>query len=120
MLFLGVFGFGVAMFRVSPNALMPDQPKATISALSQEAKILLKEAASDPSGLVLFERFGEGVDLHTNGKSLLTSKEDHRALAQWEFSLEELVKDGLLVNRGDRGEVYEITPKGYEAAEHIR
>jgi hypothetical protein len=111
LLFLGVIGFGVAMFRVSPDS--PIQPQ---TALSKEAKILLKEAALDPSGLVLFERYGAGVDLHTNGVSLLTSKEDHRALAVWESALDELVKDGLLVARGDRGEVFEITKKGYEVA----
>jgi predicted transcriptional regulator len=33
--------------------------------------------------------------------------------------LEELVKDGLLVAEGDRGEVFEITKKGYEVAERI-
>jgi hypothetical protein len=111
LLFLGVIGFGVAMFRVSPDS--PIQPQ---TALSKEAKILLKEAALDPSGLVLFERYGAGVDLHTNGVSLLTSKEDHRALAVWESALDELVKDGLLVARGDRREVFEITKKGYEVA----
>jgi hypothetical protein len=117
LLFLGVFGFGVAMFRVSPYSSVPPQPVAWTATLSKEAKIILKEAALDPTGLVLFERYGEGVDLHTNGKSLLTSKEDHRALAVWESSLDELVKDGLLVARGDRGEVFEITKKGYQVAE---
>ena len=120
LLFLGVIGFGVAMFRVSPDSLVPAQPAASISALSKEARILLKEAALDPNGLILFERYGASVDLHTNGKSLLTSKEDHRALASWESSLDELVKDGLFVNRDDRGEVFEITKKGYEAAERIQ
>jgi hypothetical protein len=117
LLFLGAFGFGVAMFRVSPYSLITPQPVELVVALSKEAKILLKEAALDPGGLVLFERYGEGVDLHTNSKSLLTSKEDHRALAVWESALVELVKDGLLVARGDRGEVFEITKKGYEVAE---
>ena len=120
LLFLGVLGFGVAIFRVSPNSPISPQPLASIVTLSKEAKILLKEAALDPSGLVLFEHYGEGVDLHTNGKSLLTSKEDHRAVAVWESSLEELVKNGLFVARDDRGEVFEITKKGYEVAERTQ
>jgi hypothetical protein len=111
LLFLGVIAFGVAMFRVSH-----DSPIAPQAALSKEAKTLLKEAALDPSGLILFERYGAGVDLHTNGVSLLTSKEDHRALALWESALQELVKDGLLISRGERGEVFEITKKGYDVA----
>ena len=77
---------------------------------------MLTAAASDPSGYVLYEKFGAGVDLHTNGVSLLTDKFDHRAVATWESALQELVDRGLLVARGDRGEVYEITRKGYETA----
>lgn len=116
LLFLGVLGFGGAMFRASTGASISPQPAASIATLSKEAQILLKGAALDPSGLVLFERYGAGVDLHTNGISLLTSKEDHHALAVWESALQELVKDGLLVARGDRGEVFEITKKGYDVA----
>ncbi|MET0986335.1 MAG: hypothetical protein ABW034_13105 [Steroidobacteraceae bacterium] len=111
MLFLGALSFGIAMFRVSH-----DSPTPTRTALSHEAKTILKAVASDPSGLVLFERYGEGVDLHTNGVSLLTSKEDHHALASWESALQELVEGGLLVPRGERGEVFEITKQGYDAA----
>jgi hypothetical protein len=120
LLFLGVIGFGVAMFRVSADAsASPPTAGGSIAVLSEEARILLKEAAQDPSGLVLFERFGAGVDLHTNDKTLFTDKGDHRALATWESALEELVKGGLLVAEGDRGEIFEITRKGYEAAERL-
>ena len=114
LLFLGVFGFGVAMFRVSHDSPTPTPGR---TALSHDAKTLLKEAARDPGGLVLFERYGAGVDLHTNGVSFLTSKADHRAVAAWEATLQELVKDDLLVAHGERGEVFEITKKGYDAAE---
>ncbi len=116
LLFVGVVGFGGAMFRASTGASVSTQPAASMATLSKEAKILLNGAALDPSGLVLFERYGASVDLHTNGTSLLTSKEDHHALAVWESALQELVQDGLLVARGDRGEVFEITKKGYDVA----
>jgi hypothetical protein len=120
LLFLGVFGFGGAMFRVSADASMSLKPTGdSITALSAEAKILLKEASLDPSGLVMFERYGAGIDLHTNDKSLFTDKAGHRALAAWESALEELVRDGLLDAEGDRGEIFEITKKGYEVAERI-
>lgn len=113
---LGVFGFGGAIFRVSGNAVVSPQPGVdSIATLSPEAKTLLKEAAQDAGGVVLFERFGAGVDLHTNNKSLLTDK-DPRALATWESALQELVKHELLVARGERGEVFEVTKKGYDAA----
>ena len=114
LLFLGVFGFGTAMFRESaPIAHLPGPSQAT---LSKEAKIILTEAAKDPSGLVVFERFGEGVDLSSNGKSLFTDKADHHALVVWESAIQELIKQELLVALGDRGELFEITKKGYDVA----
>jgi hypothetical protein len=116
LLFVGVIAFGVAMFRASHES---SPAPAAAAALSREAQILLKGAAADPSGLVLFERYGASVDLHTNGVSLLTSKEDHRALASWESALQELQKGGLLAAQGERGEVFEITKQGYDAAKRI-
>lgn len=112
MLFVGVIAFGAAMFRVSRESPQAS-PRA---ALSSEAATLLRKAAQDPSGLILFERYGASVDLHTNGESLLTSKEDHHALATWESALRELVTGGLITDRGERGEVFEITKRGYDAA----
>ena len=116
LLFLGVIGFGAAMFLASTDASKSPRPGASKITLSKEAKVLLKGAALDPGGLVLYEHYGAGVDLHTNGTSLLTSKEDHRAIAVWESALQELVNDGLLIERGDSGEVFEITKKGYDVA----
>jgi hypothetical protein len=116
LLFIGVIAFGVAMFRVSHDAPERGSSAAPRAGLSNEAKIILQKVAQDPAGTILFERYGAGVDLHTNGESLLTSKEDHRALATWEAALQELVKEGLLLAHGDRGEVFEITKQGYDAA----
>jgi len=116
LLFLGVLGFATAMFRESAGSSVTSQPAVSTAPLSKEAKILLKGAAADPSGLVLFERFGASVDLHTNGESLFTDKADHQTLATWEAALQELVEAGLFVDRGDHGEIYEITKKGYDEA----
>lgn len=114
LLFVGVAGFGVAMFRASaPVAAAAPVPPPV---LSKEARQLLVLVAADPSGRVLYEKYGASVDLHANGQSLLTDKFDHRAVATWEAALQELVDAGLLAARGERGEVYEITRKGYEAA----
>ena len=117
LLFAGVIAFGVAMFRASDaNPAPASSAVAAKGGLSKEARTLLIDAASDPGGYVMYEKFGASVDLHTNGVSLLTDKFDHRAVATWESALQELVDRGLLAARGDRGEVYEITSTGYEAA----
>jgi len=118
LLFLGVLGFGAAMFRVSAGTATSPHAATQKTTLSKEAKTLLEGAAADPSGLVLFERFGEGVDLHTNGISLFTNKADHQTLATWESALQELVSNGLLIDRGNQGEIFEITKKGYDAAKN--
>jgi len=117
LLFAGVISFGVAMFRASDARLPPASGAgAPRGELSKEALTLLTAAASDRGGHVFYEKYGAGVDLHTNGVSLLTDKFDHRAVATWDSALQELVERGLLAARGDRGEVYEITLKGYELA----
>lgn len=115
LLFVGVTAFGVAMFRAS-GAGVAVAPTAHDEALSKEARALLRGAALDPSGLVIYEQYGAGVDLHTNGISYLTDKADHEAVANWEAALQELVKAGYLTDRGGHGEVFEITKAGYERA----
>jgi hypothetical protein len=129
LLFMGVVGFGAAMFRASGKAVEPAQPRPVtdtspqpapdpLASLSAEAKLLLKEAASDPAGIVMFVHYGAGVDLQTNGKNLITDQ-SRRAVAVWESALQELLDDGLLVERGQKGEVFEVTKKGYDVAEHL-
>jgi hypothetical protein len=115
LLFVGVAAFGVAVFRAS-GAGAAVAPTAHDEALSKEARALLRGAAVDPSGLVIYEQYGAGVDLHTNGISYLTDKADHEAVANWEAALQELVKAGYLTDRGGHGEVFEITKAGYERA----
>ena len=118
LLFVGVIGFGAAMFRVNADSNASSRQGVDAPAsLSAEAMTLLREAAQDPGGTVFFERYGASVDLHTNGKSLFTDKADHRAMATWEAALEELVSAGLLTAPGEQGEIFEMTRKGYEAAE---
>lgn len=84
--------------------------------LSSEAKTLLAEAAKDDHGIVLFIRHLSGTDIQTNGKNMITSGE-RREVAMWESGLDQLVRSELLVERGRKGEVYEVTSLGYEVAD---
>lgn len=128
LLFAGVAGFGVAMFRAAPAAsaatLAPPTTDAAppapdpAAALSPEAAILLREAAADPAGVVVFAHYGMGAELTTNDKSLLPDQ-SRRTLAAWEAALQQLVDAGLLAPRGEAGEVFEITQPGYDAAGRI-
>ena len=129
LLFLGVVGFGAAMFRVAAKATEVARPRLAtdtspqparnpVASLSKEAKLLLKEASSDPAGIVMFAHYGAGVDLQTNGKNLITDQ-SRRAVAAWESALKELLDNDLLVQRDRNGEVFEVTKKGYNVAEQL-
>jgi hypothetical protein len=117
LLFLGVAGFGAAMFRAAPPQPAPDP----LASLSSEAKQLLKEAAADPAGIVQFAHYGTGDELVTNDKNLLpdNNRTEPRATAAWEAALKELVDGGLLTARGTSWEIFEVTKRGYDAAERL-
>lgn len=127
LLFLGVAGFGAAMFRAAPTAAGPahdtsPRPAADpLASLSSEAKQLLKEAAKDPAGIVQFAHYGMGDELVTNDKNLLpdNNRADARATAAWEAALKELVDGGLLAARGTAGEIFDVTKKGYDVADRL-
>lgn len=89
-----------------------------VVALSKEAAVLLKEAAMDRSGTVMLLRHLGGTNLQANGKNLITDQ-NRRAVATWEAALQELLDEGLLVERGHKGEVFEVTRRGYEVAENL-
>lgn len=86
--------------------------------LSAEARLLLKEASTDPQGIVLHLQYGGGAELQTNGKNLLTSNE-RRDVAKWEEALAELVRFDLILTRGEQGEVFEVSNLGYQIADMI-
>ncbi len=90
-----------------------------IPSLSNEARILLKEASLDSHGHVLYVRHFGGTDIQTNGKNIIPDK-SRRVIAQWESALQELVHSNLLVVRGHNGELFEVTNLGYQIADMIK
>ena len=86
--------------------------------LSDEAKILLKEASMDNHGTILHVRYLGGTDIQTNGKNLIT-KQDRKHVAKWEAALKELLNANLIVARGHKGEIFEVSDKGYQIADMI-
>jgi hypothetical protein len=86
--------------------------------LSHEARIMLKEASLDPHGRIAHVRYLNGTDIQTNGKSLIPSDE-RRDVARWEAALEELTYEDLLIERGHKGEIFEVSNLGYQIADMI-
>ena len=89
-----------------------------LPSLRNEARTLLKEASLDPHGSILCIRHMSGTDIKTNGKNLIPSQE-RREVAKWEEALAELVREDLIVDRGYKGEVFEVTNLGYQIADMI-
>ncbi len=96
-----------------------ESPPSNIPTLSAEAQTLLIEASEDQSGTIMYLRYMGGTDLQTNGKNLIASN-DRRTIATWETALQELVNEELVIERGYKGEIFEITSKGYSAAEILK
>ena len=92
-------------------------PAVVSGDLSSDAAKLLKAATAE--GVIMFERFGGGVEVSANGQ---TFNEDSkpRTVAKWESVVEELEKAGLVRATSDRREVFEVTQAGYTAADAIK
>lgn len=83
--------------------------------LSEEAITLLKAAAAQQSGTILKMSFVGGRLIQAGGKTF--GGEPGRESARWENALNELVDEGLVSARGYKGEVFELTHKGWAAAD---
>lgn len=94
------------------------QSKSQIPQLSREARVLLKEATLDDHGTIIYIRTFTGTDIQTNGKNLIT-EQDARVVAQWESAFNELVNTKLIVGRGHKGEIFQVTKLGYQVADMI-
>ncbi|MDO8894167.1 hypothetical protein [Nitrosomonas sp.] len=96
---------------VESNTSMPN--------LTNEAKILLKEASKDRNGTIIHLRYISGTDIQANGKNFIDSNE-RREVARWESALTELVEKALLIAIGNKGEIYEISNYGFQVADMIQ
>ena len=86
--------------------------------LSEEAKRLLVEAAKDQNGTIMSVRFLNGQAIQTNGVNFADSG-NRRSVARWEAALEQLLREDLIVERGYKSEVFEMTAKGFEIADKL-
>jgi len=86
-------------------------------ALSDEAKSLLQAAASRDDGSIMkIARIG-GRFIQAGGKTFGEGR--GRENARWEAALDELEREGLVVARGYKGEIYELTHEGWAVADAL-
>lgn len=92
----------------------PDLPK-----LNDNARTLLVEASQDQFGTVMKLAFIGGFQIQTNGKQFVEPG-DARSRAAWEGAIESLCREGLLDERGHKGEIFQVTDEGYRVADLLR
>jgi hypothetical protein len=90
-----------------------------IPRLSDDARALLRSAVEDHDGTVMRLRTMAGTSVQA-GRQNFTESGNPRSEARWESALKELVDEGLLQDRGYKGEVFGVTHKGYETAERVQ
>lgn len=94
------------------------ESKMHIPSLTKESRTLLKEASLDSHGTIMSLRMMGGNAIQTNGKNFITSR-DRREEALWEAAIQELVENDLIFDPGRKGEVFQLTNKGYETSDMI-
>ena len=85
--------------------------------LTEEAKTILKAAASRDDGSILKIASMGGRVIQAGGESF--GGDRGRESSKWEAALNELETDGLVVGRGYKGEIYELTHEGWAVADAL-
>jgi len=85
--------------------------------LSEAARTLLKAAASQEDGTILKLAYISGRAIQAGGQTF--GGDRGREAAKWENALGELVEEDLVVARGYKDQVFELTHKGWAAADAL-
>lgn len=91
--------------------------KSTSTELSEEAKTILKAAASG-DGTIMHLRYIGGEKIQAGGKSMIPDN-NSRTIANWVGGIEDLRRRRYIRDVGHKGEVFEITREGYDAADEL-
>ena len=88
------------------------------SQLSEDAKQLLLEATKSSAREILKAAAFGGLTIQANGKSF-TERGNARSEARWEQALQDLLDHGLAKDPNGKGQVFEVTHKGFEVADGL-
>jgi hypothetical protein len=91
--------------------------KSTSTELSAEAKTILKVAASGDGHILCHRSFG-GETVQVGDKQMIPDQ-SHRTVALWVGGVEDLQRRRYIMDIGHKGEVFQVTREGYEAADTL-
>ena len=84
--------------------------------LSPQAQNLLKDAAQDKRGIIIFVHTITNSYMRTPSKEIMSTS-DRREIALWEAGLNELLDHELIVPKGPDKGLYEISNLGYKVVD---
>lgn len=87
--------------------------------ISEHGLFILKAIELDASGTLIKVRTMSGTTLQTNGKNMIDSNE-RREVAKWEAAVDELLGIEFIVPVGHKGELFEMTAKGYDYLDSLK
>ena len=90
---------------------------STATELSEEAKTILNAAVAH-NGIVMCQRYHGGQAIQA-GREALIRDQDPRTVARWMGGLEDLQRRRYIKDRGHKGELFEVTREGYDAADEL-
>lgn len=102
----------------SPFTLDRQQTNASAAQLSKDARRLLVEAAKSRSAAIGKVKAFGGLKITTNSKHFV-ERGDRRSEARWEQAIRELFSRGLVQDPTGADSVFEVTHKGFEAADDL-
>jgi hypothetical protein len=82
-------------------------------ALSDEARSLLSEACDDPEAYIGRYKDANRLKLQANGRQFVPQG-DPAAMILWEKAFEELVSHAYIRDAGCKGQLFQISPEGFE------
>jgi hypothetical protein len=86
--------------------------------ISGDARKLLLEAVNDKHGRVARNRTMYGLTISTNGRDFVAGN-DPKEEARWTHALSELAENKFLEPVTPKGEVFQVTKRGYDLAESL-
>lgn len=107
---------GVGIPEVSQKPADPQAEQA--ASLTEEARTLLVEASQDRHGTILKVATFGGRHIQARGKTF-GDPSDRRSSAKWEHALDQLVAAGLVLPRGVKDQVFELSEPGYRLADYL-
>lgn len=104
-----------------PDAIQRNNSEArhpAVPELSQNAKALLTAVSQDREGTLFKSLLMDGLNIQTNGKRY--TFQSSRDRASMESAISQLESNGLVQDRGYKGEVFVITEAGYQVADWLK